>query len=87
MPHSVMVSEVFLGEDQEPRVSMDDLRNFYHMIEGSRGRVRSNPVGPPFEAGIFRGCSAWGWSVGDQERLHVCWCGLGMGDLHAVDLA
>ena len=58
MPHCVQVSEVFLDDDEMLVVSMDDLRNFYHMVEGSPERARSTPVGQPFEARRFRGWRA-----------------------------
>ena len=87
MPHSVMVSEIFLGEGEGLLASLDDLRNFYHMITGSKERGRSTPVGPSFEARLFRGWNAWESRFEDGDRVHVCWPGLGMGDLNAVDLA
>ena len=87
MPHSVQVSEIFLEPDEELRVSLDDLRNFYHMIGGSRERARTTPVGPAFEARLFRAWNAWETRFCDTDKLHVSWPGLGLGDLNAVDLA
>ena len=48
MPHSVQVNDFFVGPDEELLVSLDDLRNFYHMIGGSKERARTTPVGPAF---------------------------------------
>ena len=68
-------------------ISADDLRNFYHLITGSRERAASTPVGPPYPARLFRGWKAHNEEWPDELQLHLCWPGLGMGDLNAVDIA
>ena len=53
MPHSVQVNVFSVGPDEELLVFLDDLRNFYHMIGGSKERARTTPVGPAFEGRLF----------------------------------
>ena len=81
MPHSVQVNEIVVGLDGELVVSLDDLRNFYHMIGGSKDRARTTPVGPAFEGRLFRGWNAWEIRFCDSDQLHLCWPGLGQAAL------
>ena len=48
MPRSVQVNEILVGPDEELLVSLDDLRNFYHMIGGLQGKGEDHPGGPRF---------------------------------------
>ena len=45
------------------------------------------PLQGAFEGRLFRGWNAWETRFCDSDQLHLCWPGLGMGDLNAVDLA
>ena len=85
MPHSVLLGEVFLTPAEELLISADDFRNFYDLIVGPAARAATTPVGPPFPAHLFKGWKAYGWP--DQEPIHLCSPGVGMGDLNPVDVA
>ena len=87
MPNAMMLTDLFVPEGHGIRVSLDDLRNMYHVVPASWERAKSTPVGKPYCAKYFRGWSCRRGDVSDTDMVYLAWQGLAMGDHNAVDIA
>ena len=93
-PHGSTLAEIFLGECEKLRVSVDDLPDYCHWFRVSEERVLTNGFGPPIPHEAARKKRAWGL-LSEEQREEIarsgeaatCWGALPMGDGNAVSFA
>ena len=92
LPHGVLLSQLWLGDEDVCVASVDDVKDFYRAYSASESRARSSPVGPTLavrEISHLVACkdALKRKAISYHDQVVCCFKGLGMGDHVAVDIA